>query len=44
VVVIPPGEVNAELCPNEKMVDESRFFDVPGGGGIEKSFQSHPVV
>jgi len=34
----------AELCPNEKVVDESRFFDVHGCGGIDKTFQSHPVM
>ena len=44
-LLIPPGEGDAELCPNEKMVvDESRFFNVHGCGGIEKSFQSHPVI
>ncbi len=34
----------ATLCPNEKMVDERRFIDVHGGGGIDKSFQPHSVV
>ena len=36
--------VEAELCPNEKMVNASRFFDVYGCGDIDKSFQSHPVI
>jgi len=44
VVLIPPGEVHAELCLNEKVVGERRFFDVHGCGGIEKSCQSHPVI
>jgi len=44
VLVILRGEVDVELCSNEKMVDESRFFDVHGCGGIDKSFQSHPVI
>jgi len=26
------------------MVEESRFFDAYGCGGIDKSFQSHPVI
>jgi hypothetical protein len=44
-LLIPPGEVDAELCPNEKMVvDESRFFNVHGCGGMDQSFQSHPVI
>lgn len=37
-------EMDAELCPNEKMVDECRFFDLYGCGDIHKSFQSHPVI
>ncbi|HZC81631.1 MAG TPA: hypothetical protein VE222_07910, partial [Nitrospiraceae bacterium] len=37
-------EMDAELCPNQKMVDESRFFDRYGCGDIDKSFQSHPVI
>ena len=44
MLLIPPGEVDAELCPNEKVVDESRYFEVHGCGGIEKSLQSHPVI
>jgi len=36
--------MDAELCPNEKMVDEGRFFDLYGCGDIHKSFQSHPVI
>jgi len=36
--------MNAELCPNEKMVDESRFFDLYGCGDIDKSFESHSVI
>ena len=44
MLLIPPGEVDAELCPNEKMLDSSRFFDVHGCEGIDKSFQSHPVT
>jgi hypothetical protein len=43
-LLIPHGEVDAELCPNEKMVDESRFFNVHGCGVMDKSFQSHPVI
>ena len=30
----------AKLCPNEKMVDERRFSDVRGCGGIDTSIQS----
>ena len=37
-------EVDAELCSNEKMVDECRFFDLYGCGDIYKSFESHPVI
>ena len=44
MLLIPRGEGDAELCPNEKVVYESRFFDVHGCGGIDKSFQSHPVI
>ena len=44
VLLIPPREVDAELCSNEKMADESRYFDVHGCEGIDKSFQSHPVI
>jgi hypothetical protein len=40
VVLIPPGEVNNELCPNEKMVDVSRLSNVHGCVGMDKSFQS----
>ena len=36
--------MDAELCPNEKMVDKGRFFDLYGCGDINKSFQSHPVI
>ena len=32
------------LSPNQKMVDESGFFDVYGCGDIDKSFQPHPVI
>ena len=41
---IPPGEGDVELCPNEKLVDESRFFNVHGCGGIDKSFEPPPVI
>jgi hypothetical protein len=44
VLLIPPEEGDAELCANEKLVDESRFFNVHGYGGIDKSFESHPVI
>jgi hypothetical protein len=40
VVLIPPGEVNDELCPNEKMVDVSRLSNVHSFVGMDKSFQS----
>jgi len=43
VLLSRPREVDAELCPNEKMVDESRFFDGDGCGVMDQSFQSHPV-
>jgi hypothetical protein len=33
-----------KLCPYEKLADESRFFDRRGCEGIDKSFQSHPVI
>ncbi len=36
--------VDAELCPDKKMGNESRFCDVHGCGGIDKPFQSHPVI
>jgi hypothetical protein len=43
-LLIPHKEGDAELCPNEKkMVDESRFFNVHGCGGMDQLFQSHPV-
>jgi len=35
VLLIPRGEVDAELGPNEKVVDESRSFDVHGSGDSE---------
>ena len=31
--------MQAELCPNEKVVDVRRFFD-----GRGKSFQSYPII
>ena len=31
--------MQAELCPNEKVVDVRRFFD-----GHDNSFQSHPIM
>jgi hypothetical protein len=36
--------MDAELCPNEKKVDESRFFDLTNCRDIDKSIQSHPVI
>ena len=33
-----------ELCPNEKTVDEGRFFDVHGCGGTDKASQPYPVM
>jgi len=39
MLMIPRGEIDVELCPNEKMVDVRRFFD-----GHGKSFQSHPII
>jgi len=35
-------EVDAELCPNEKMVDESRFFD--GESNLSTSRASRTTV
>jgi hypothetical protein len=43
-VVDSTGEDDAELCPNEKVVDETRFFDMRGCGGSNKSCQSHSVI
>ena len=34
-----PHTTIEELCPNEKVVDVSRFFH-----GYSKSFQSHPII
>jgi hypothetical protein len=44
MVLFQHGEVDDELCPNEKMIDESMFFNVPGFGGMDKPFQPHPVM
>lgn len=33
-----------ELGPNEKMVEYCRFLDVYACGGIDKSFESHPII
>jgi hypothetical protein len=44
VSLIPHGEGDVELCPNEKLVDGSRFFNVHGCGGIDKSFEPPPVI
>lgn len=45
ILLIPPGEIDAELCQNEKIVDDSRFFDVHSCGGIDKdSAQSRNTV
>ena len=37
-LLIPPAEVDDKLCPNEKMVDESRFFSGHVWGGMDKPF------
>jgi len=39
-LLIPRKEGDAELCPNEKMVDVSRLSNVHGCVGMDKSFQS----
>jgi hypothetical protein len=39
MLLIPRAKVDAELCPNEKMVDVRRCFD-----GHGNSFQSHPIM
>lgn len=36
--------VRIELCPNEEAVDEGRLLLMDSGSGIDKSFQSHPIV
>lgn len=36
--------VRVELCPNEEAVDESRLLLMDSSSGIDKSFQSHPIV
>jgi hypothetical protein len=33
-----------ELRPNEKMVDSCGTPDVYATGGIDKSFESHPII
>ena len=40
VVMIPAGEVNAELRPNEKIVEVSSLSNVHGWAGMDKPFQS----
>ena len=34
----------AALCPNEKLVNACRFFDMHGYGAIDTSFQPYPVT
>ena len=36
--------VKIELCPNEEAVDEGRLLLMDSSSGIDKSFQSHPIV
>src|SRR5262249_7870619 len=44
VLMYPPRQMDAELCSNKKMIDESRFLAMHSCGVFEKSFQSHPVI
>jgi hypothetical protein len=40
----PPNVDMAALCPNEKLVNACRFFDMHGYGAIDTSFQPYPVT
>jgi hypothetical protein len=44
MLLIPRGDLDAELCPNEKVVDASRLFLMRGCAGTDKSLKSHPVA
>ena len=44
VLLTPPWQLDAELCPNKKMIDESRFIGAHSCGGFDKPFQFHPVM
>jgi len=43
-VVDSVGELNAELCSNQEVVDWSGLFLMHGCAGVDQSFKSYPVI